>query len=430
MDHKARFRYRGVFSPSHFLGGKKSFRLTMKSDGPLSPYRKVNVINPKAFNLINDHMAAWVAGSMGVPVPMNEMVFARINDEDQGVMELFEQVDGDFHRNRHLAQHQVPVYKGDYPAITEKRLPMGRTLWANAANWEYVSKADSTMAHAKLEALILALTLDTLSIESHRDSIASLLDVDAFLRYQAALLVINSKHIDQYHNQWLVIDPRSGKFHPVLWDALMMFPPEGDALYHVHDAITWWVLRIPEWRLRRDRYAYQAMLTLEKEGRFDAQLNDVIERIKPSVLADRNKFGNVTLLPEDVHRYSIVHVLSSLVGFRESTHAHWQAMLQRMETSTSRLTRGAQLHVKEEGIAPVQLSWTGEGQPVTVNGVTMAPVETNGAWTIVLHHQLVPAKGSKDHPLADHQHFDVRALDATVVFANGTPASLRITNAI
>ena len=434
IDHKVKFRYRGVFTPSHFLGGKKSFRLAMKSTNPWSPYRRVNVINPKAFNLVNDHMAAWVAGSMGVPVPMNEMVLVRINGEDQGVMELFEQVDGDFERNRHLAQHEVPVYKGDYPPVTERALPKGRTLWQSAAHWEYASDADSTIAHAKLVRLVAALVRDTASVATHRDSIAKLVDVDAFLRYQAALVVINSIHIDQYHNQWLVLDPRTGRFYPVLWDALLMFAPADEGLYSVHDALEWWMLRVPEWRLQRDRYVYEALLVLQREGSFDARLNMVIERISPSVLADRNKFGNVTLSPEDVHRFSVVHVISSLAGFRGSVHAYWERTLARMEATDVAVERGSVLRLRTTTEAPLRLSWIYPWEAgsvgVSVNGKTVEALWNGSEYTVVLQRTLAPAPGSKDHPLADKQCMIVEPLDATVSFSQGIPADLRITNAI
>lgn len=430
IEHRVRFRYRGVYAPSHFLGGKKSFRLGMKRSGPLAPYRRVNVINPKAFNMVNDHMAAWVAGSMGVPVPMNEMVFVRMNDEDYGVMELFEQVDGDFERNRHLTDREVPVYKGDYPPITGRALTKGRSLWQKAANWEYASDADSTLAYARLEALVAALQNDSRPLEAHRDSLAKLIDVDAFLRYQAALVVINSMHIDQYHNQWLVLDPRTGKFYPVLWDALMMFAPPGEPMYYVHDALEWWMLRVPEWRLQRDRYVRDALVRLEREGGFDARLDEVIDRIRPSVLADRNKFGNVTLEPEDVHRFSVMHVISSLAGFRSGVHAYWDRTLARLEARKVEVKRGTELSLSIDSEVPLLLQWVGDAAPVVVDSDTLMPACANGSCSLVLHRTLRAGPGSKDHPFADRQYMIVEPLTTVVRFGGGVPASLRILNAI
>lgn len=430
VEHKARFRYRGVVTPSHYLGGKRSFRLNMKRSGPWSPYRRVNVINPKAHNLVNDHMACWVAGSMGVPVPMNEMVFTRINGEDHGVMELYEQVDGDFERNRHLWPRDVPVYKGDYPAIKGRVLPKGRTLWSNAAFWEYASDADSTDARAKLERLVAALQKDSLPTEAHRDSIAALIDVETYLRYEAALLVLNTIHIDQYHNQWLVLNPRTGRFYPVLWDALLLFAPPGEPLYYVNDAMSWWVLRVPEWRLKRDRYAYDAMVRLHREGEFNAELDAVIERITPSVLADRNKYGNVTLQPEDVHRVSLAHVIGSLAGLRQGINAHWERTLQRLSSTEASIERGTELRIRSGSAAPLRVRWQGDAGAVMIDGQPIAPETDGDAFFFVLHRDLVPPPGGKDHPLVDRQRLEVRPLDARITFATGIPASLIVTNAI
>lgn len=428
--HKVKFRYRGAFSPSHFLGGKRSFRLSMKGSNPWSPYRKVNVINPKAFNLVNDHLAAWVAGSMGVPVPMNEMVFVRMNGEDHGVMEMFEQVDGDFERNRHLTSRDVPVLKGDYPPIEGRELPKGRTLWLDADHWEDASDAPMSAARTKLRSLVEALVPDTIPVSAHRDSIAALIDVETWLRYEAALLVLNTVHIDQYHNQWLVLNPRTDRFYPVLWDALLMFAPDGEPLYYVNDAMTWWTFHIPAWRLQRDRTAYQAMVRLHREGDFSRSLDEVIRRIQPSVLADRNKHGNVTLLPEDVHRVSVLHVISSTSGLRSSTSAYWERTLVRMEANDVQVRRDSVVRISSKSEAPLRLSWTGPEQLVTVDGFGVPIEPYPGGFSVLLHRTLKPRPGGKDHPLVDRQHLVVQPLDAVIGFSAGIPATLVVTNAI
>ncbi|HNR53660.1 MAG TPA: hypothetical protein PKJ19_00725, partial [Flavobacteriales bacterium] len=109
-----------------------------------------------------------------------------------------------------------------------------------------------------MEALVDVIDDSTLTIPVRRDTLAKLIDVDAYARYLAAMLVVNTKHMDQFHNQWLVMSERTGLFYPIFWDALLMFPPEGEPLYFINDALAHWFLRIPEWRLLRDRYAYQA----------------------------------------------------------------------------------------------------------------------------------------------------------------------------
>lgn len=432
-EHKVRFRYRGVYATSHFLGGKRSFRLSMKRSNPFAPYRKVNLINPKAFNLVNDHMAAWLAGSLGVPVPWNELVFVRLNNRDLGVMELFEQVDGDFEMNRHLVSHEVPVYKGDYPPITGRELTKGRNLWQDDAHWEYASDADSSLAHQRLKALVDALRPDDRPLEERRDTLAQLVDVEAFLRYQAAILMLNTKHIDQYHNQWLVLDPRTGRFYPVLWDALLLFAQPGDPLYYVHDALAYWMLQVPEWRLQRDRYVWQALQEVHVRGGFGAELDRVLERIQPSVLADRNKFGNVTLEPEDVHRFSLAHVVSSIAGLRNGTQQWWERTRQRLSANEVDVVRGGSLQLRSRSEAALRLSWPNSGEGAVIVRVDGREVqaEVRGAEaSIVLHRTLVTPDGKPGHPYADRRWFNVAPLNSWVRFPKGIPSGLRITNAV
>jgi len=433
VQYPVKFRYRGVYSTSHFLGGKKSFRLSLKKDNPFSPYRRLNVVNPKSFNFLNDHLGSWIAGRMGVPVPWNEMVFVRLNGHDEGVMELFEQPSGDFERVRNLTNEQVPVYRGDYAPVVDRKLPPSRNIWRSTENWEYVSNADSTVAHAQLTALLAVITDPTWSIAQRRDTLSRLIDVDAYARYLAAILVVNTKHIDQYHNQWLVRSDRTGLFYPIFWDALLMFPPEGEPLYYIHDALAHWFLRIPEWRLMRDRYAYQALLDLQRNGAFAQELDRSVEQLMPSVLADRNKYGNVTLEPADVHRFSVVHVISSIAGMREQVRRYWEGSLARFERVDVAVERGRTMRFKTTSDIPIGLRWPAfDGPPPTLllGTDTVLPQRNEGFWSLTIHRELVLPEDSWNRPFTDRQHYNVVPLDATLSFPNGAPADLTITNAI
>lgn len=433
LEHPAQFRYRGIYSASHYLGGKKSFRLKLKKGNPFEPYHKLNVINPKSFNMLNNHMGLWIAGHMGVAVPWNEMVFVRLNGEDHGVMELYEQPDGDFERYRRLTKNEVPVYRGEYPPITAREITEKRTLWRKAAHWEYESNADSTVAHARLVALVDVVDDSTLTIAQRRDTLATLIDVDAYARYLAAMLVVNTKHMDQFHNQWLVMSERTGLFYPIFWDALLMFPPAGEPLYFINDALAHWFLRIPEWRLLRDRYAYQGLKELHTGGAFTQEYDRMIERIRPSVLADHNKYGHVSAYPADVHRYSVAHVVSSFAGMRATVDAYWGRTLARLMDGSVNVDRTNGLRLTTTNEAPLQLRWHSfdETPPRIVAGTdTLTAVRQEGWWSVIIHRELGLPEGSWDRPFANWQHYIVKPLDMPVHFPSGVPAELRITNAI
>jgi len=433
VAHPAKFRYRGIYSASHYLGDKKSFRLRLKKNNPFAPYRKINFINPKSFNMLNNHMGLWIAGRMGVAVPWNEMVFVRLNGRDYGVMEAYEQPSGDFERNRNITKRQVPVYKGEYAPITARSIPEKRSLWRSASNWEYESDADSTVAHQRLKALVNVIDDSTLTLPFRRDTLAKLIDVDAYARYLAAMLVVNTKHMDQFHNQWLVMSERTGLFYPIFWDALLMFPPEGEPLYFINDALAHWFLRIPEFRLLRDRYAYQGLKDLHTTGAFTREYDNAIERMKPSVLADRNKFGHVSLVPSDVHRNSIVHVIGSFANMRATVNAYWDRTLKRLTDNTVKVERGTSLHLSATNEVPYELRWRSfdEKPPELVAGNdTLTAKRIDGWWSVVLHRDLKLPEGSWDRPFANWQHYLVQPMDLEVTFPSGVPSGLRITNAI
>lgn len=433
VEYPARFRYRGIYSASHYLGGKKSFRLSLKKDNPFKPYRRLNFINAKSFNMVNNHMGMWIAGRMGVAVPWNEMVFVRLNGADHGVMELYEQPRGDFERNRRLTKKDVPVYRGEYPPITGRELTDKRTLWRSAANWEYVSDADSTQAHAHLRALVDVIYDSTLTLANRRDTLAKLIDVEAYARYFAAMLVVNTKHMDQYHNQWLVMSERTGLFYPIFWDALLMFPPEGEPLYFINDALAHWFLRIPEWRLLRDRYAHQALKDLHTDGSFMAEYDRTIDRIMPSVLADRNKYGHVSLYPADVHRFSIAHVISSFAGMRATVGTFWERTQARLSDRSVAVERGTDLRLKSTNDVPLELRWRSfdEVRPQVIAGSdTLTATRKEGGWSIMVYRRVRLPEGSWDRPFANWQHYIVEPLDIAVRFPSGVPSGLRVTNAI
>ena len=433
VRYNAKFRYRGALTPSHFLGTKRSFRLSFKDPPPDLPFAKVNVINPKSFSMLNNHMGLWIGGFMGVPVPHNELVQVRMNGRDLGVMELYEQPTGTVEEVRGTWEQPVPVYKGDFGPLNGRELGARNLLWSNAAYWEYVSKADSVSAHERLIALVGLIRDRRMPLDERRDSLASLIQVDAYLRYMAALWVVNTAHIDQYHNQFLVLDPRSGRFYPILWDALLMYEQPGKPRYYVHDALAYWMLQVPEWRLLRDRYAWQALRELHGEGLFQEHWNEVEDRLMPSLLADRNKYANVTLFAEDVHRYSMVHAAASSASMRQQVRAYWDGLTSRLSdcrVNTERREKALVLSTTDE--CPLELGWTVvEGQEllVLVDGKPVVPQVRGNAASLVIHRE-VAYSGANAEPFMEKQQFKVKPLMATVEFIPSMPEGLSITNAI
>lgn len=390
VTYEAAYRYRGLVAGTHYLGGKKSFRLSFKEGTPFPPHYRINFLNPKSNNFLNQHMAFWVASYMGVAVPWSEPVFVELNGRDHGVHQAIEQIDGWFERNHGLADRSVPVYKGDYPPAIGREWPKPRMLWESAANWQYQSDADSTTAHALLKRLVSVVNDPALRDSARLDSLELLIDVDAYVRFQAALKVLHCGHEDNRHNQWLVLSSRTGKFYPVLWDAALLFS-RTDEFYPIHDAIEFHLMKHAHLRLQRDRSILQAIKGLLGEGLFDRQLAKEVERIRPSVMRDKNKYGEVTDRPEDVLRFSSLHWSASVGKIRKDVPAYWTKLIGRMHV--------ADLHAVVEG-DDLLAQWNGDGTlGYSIDRLGQGPV----APAYPVEHSM----GSEARALKDGEHWVV-----------------------
>ncbi|MEO8069206.1 MAG: CotH kinase family protein [Flavobacteriales bacterium] len=365
VHYPATYRYRGLVAGTHYLGGKKSFRLSFTDGTPFPPYRRINFINPKSNNFLNQHLAFWVGSYMGVAVPWSEPVFVTLNGRDHGVHHAIEQIDGEFEHNHGLADRTVPVYKGDYPPAVGREWPKPKLLWESTANWQYESEADSTAAHALLKRLVAVINGPGLSDSTRLDSLQRIIDVDAYVRFHAALKVLHCGHEDNRHNQWLVLSSRTGKFYPVLWDAVLLFS-RTDEFYPIHDAIEFHLMKHAHLRLRRDQLILQALSGLVGDSLFDRRLSEEVEWIRPSALRDRNKYGEITDRPEDVLRFSTLHWSASVDDLRKDVHAYWRKLAVRMRIADLRAARKGDDLVAR---------WSGDGTlGYILNGLGHEPV--------------------------------------------------------
>ncbi|MFZ1688346.1 MAG: CotH kinase family protein [Flavobacteriales bacterium] len=422
IRYPVEFRYRG-YGAIHHIGKKKSFRLKLKRNGPFGPYERLNFLNPKSFNMINVHMSYWIAARMGVAVPYDDMVFMRLNGKDHGVMHMCEQVDADFERNRNLASGDVPMYKGDFAPTAMRDSVQHGLLWRSANNWQYQGQADSTDARRKLEGLIHLVNTKNLPWQQRRDSLERIIDVDAFLRFAAAMKVLETRHIDNYHNQLLVLSPRTSKFYPVMWDPIFLFAPADEPLYPMYDALSFWLLHDPEWRWKRDRYIVEALGILHGDSSAYRYMDDVIARIEPSVHADRNKYGVLSMAGQDVDRYSVLHWAYSIEQLRKQMSAHWNALLGELEENNIQLKHAANsVTVTGTGVPPVELLLIGDSLQVdATSGGKDYRIDVIEENVDTLRVRIFPwtARNEKGSLYNDGQRYTLQPWDVTVRMAKG-----------
>lgn len=416
------FRYRG-YGAIHHIGNKKSFRLKMKRGAAFGPYERVNFLNPKSFSMINVHLSYWIAARMGVAVPYNDMVFVRMNGQDHGVMHACEQVDADYERNRNLCEGDVPMYKGDFAPTNVRDSVQHGLLWRSADNWQYLGKADSTDARRKLVGLVAMINAKDVPWQQRRDSLEKVIEVDAFLRFAAAMKVLETRHIDNYHNQLLVLSPRTGKFYPVLWDPIFLFAPRDEPLYPMYDALSFWLMYDPEWRWKRDRYIAEALRTLQGDSLAYRYMDEVVERIEPSVHADRNKYGVLSMAGQDVDRYSVLHWAYSTEQLRKQMAAHWDGLLTQLEAGDIQVKRGTNsVTITGTGVPPVELTLTGDSLQVEGNSWGKDyRVEVIGAKEHEMRLRIFPwtAQNAKGSLYNERQRYDLQPWNVTVRLASG-----------
>lgn len=363
-------KYRGMLK-LHWGGPKRSFRVYLKKKGPFGKIRTINFVNPKAFNFIKNYMTAWIAKQMGVAAPLDKLVFVKVNGKNYGVMEMIEQVTGRYERIRNQSRDQIPVYRGD-------KIPEGDTtmvselLYESEKNWVYKSNAAAALSDKKLSQLI-SLVNEPVITEATYDSLEQLIDIDAYMRFQACLMALNTVHVDQIHNQYFIFNTRKERFYPVLWDPSFMWPADDMGFYQINDPLAYVVLTNPQWRKMRDRYLYKFLQNYHVNGRLYQKMKDIIDLIRPSVYADKYKYGVITANLDDVFAFSNVHFESSHISLRERTKTHYNYLLAELsQTYIAYELADQALAIRVNSNVPVTVEITGKDTA----GFTISSMDT------------------------------------------------------
>jgi hypothetical protein len=176
----------------------------------------------------------------------------------------------------------------------------------------------------------------------------------------------------------------------VLWDALMMYPHPGEPLHPVHDALSRLVLRDPEWRLQHDRYVREAIEGLLADEAWTRQVEAVADRLEPSVLRDRNKYGQVSPEPADVHRFSFAHWTHSLATLHDASKAYWQRVRTALDdVRADAVVHGNTVQVTLGGENAVRVSVQGDSL-VGAPEVAGAAASITRSGTDAVHVTLMP----------------------------------------
>lgn len=286
----------------HWGGPKKSIRVYFKDDSPMEGIKKLNFVNPKTYQLINNHITKWIGDKVKTHTVNNEMVFLRINNENYGVMEMVEQPGPNYEKSRGLSNQKVPLYKGDYLKDDQNNYhPV--LLWENFDYWVNKTEWDKIRADKRLKSLIDVINNDSISIEQRWSELEEHVIIDDFIRYYATLKIVNTMHIDQMHNQVLVLNNKENCFYPILWDPTFMWAKDPNNYYNFYDPLSYYILLNPVWREKRDLYIQQYLKDFYYSGAFVNYFDKVRTDIRPAVRLDYNKCNPVGYDLDMVYRF-------------------------------------------------------------------------------------------------------------------------------
>ncbi len=425
-DIPVRFRHRGLVITTHYLGSKKSFRLRLPKRNPFAPLRRVNLVVPKTQDIVANAVGIAIARSMEAAVPFDDMAWVRINGDDVGLMEMMEEVGTGYERTHGIGTHKVTAFKGDLLTQDTTRSTLQRNLWTSLDNWNVLASADSNAAIHGMRA-VLAWVNTPDSIAPPLDSLARWIDLSSFLRYCAAIQLLDSYHIDNHHNQWW-LHGAAGKLYPVLWDVYPFYDRTNGHFHMAHDALSYQVLRNGAARLERDRVLFAAWKAMHEQHGAEAIIRSLVDRVRPAVLADREKWMSIALGDEHVYRGSDLHWFRAVKKFRL-----------RMDEKLEALRRGFAINdlQVEQRDSTLRVRFTGEvSLKMTTADTLLAPGTAvgigelrtmGGAWVI---DPVADARGDAEARYRNRNFIEVRPVEVVIRFQGTLPRGLRFYNAV
>ena len=199
------YRMRGS-SSWHHQPQKPSLRLKLKRSNPIGLLRHINLLNPEDRSMLSNILADDLAREMGVLAHASKFVRVFINDRFYGVYQM--QTRGDEEMLRHARRMPGPLF-------------LGENLEASWKAEQFEHKGDQKFVKG-LPVNPIQKLIDAISLADRHAQMKDLwtiLDFDKYARFQAVVTLVDSWHIDAFHNQGFYFDPSRGLLEPLLLDA-------------------------------------------------------------------------------------------------------------------------------------------------------------------------------------------------------------------
>ncbi len=303
--HRVKLRYRGDLY-YHWGTRQKSWRVKLRKGNLIDGMRRLNLINPNE-SMINDHVIYLLAERVGLAAPYSEMVQLKLNNHNFGVVQLCEQVEEEFVRRRGWLPGNIYAGEGIYIDLTRYANSADKAvIWRSTENWEKAADLDSARPHDVADLAALLELVRGADDETFLSAIWDLIDRDAFLRLHLLSLLVQSPHIDNFHNWKLYFDPATGLAIPIPWDLNGLRRTE-DSLLGARQAFSTLHARI----MQDPRYLEDLAALLEQQ--FEAGITEVLielieeeaSKVRPHVVADplKDKPSPAGNLPQSVRDF-------------------------------------------------------------------------------------------------------------------------------
>lgn len=274
----------------HWGGPKKSIRIYLDDEGPASFHgqRKMNFVNPKTYQLNNNHVSMWLGRQMGVKTVINDLAFLKINGRNIGIFELTEQPSSRYDIELRADSSEMTLFKGDY-LDEDDGGSEAVLIWKNPEFWKLIDGEDDDVATEVLSQAIRVVNDSSLTSQEITEQLEEYLDIAAFIRFHACLKILNTYHVDQTHNQVLGFDKKTRKLFPILWDPTYMWPQGDNLFYPYHDPISYHLLQVGKHRFTRDSLLHQFLQDLYHNDRFADHHHHLRKTMAPLVELDHFK---------------------------------------------------------------------------------------------------------------------------------------------
>lgn len=287
LVYKAKLRLRGD-SMNHWAFPQKSWRVKLKKGSSFEGIRTFNLYLPRSKSQIPDFLGYWMAEQMGgLVVPKAYPVHFRFNRKFDGVRVFLEQVNEEF-----LPQHNLPsstILVGDIDTADVYSTQRRERLFENAKAWEVVTSdeknASSPIHRQELENLITLISKVGEDPTQFSAEVGKIIDVDETLRYMAFLEIVNSKHVDETHNQKFFVDSSRRVLRPIVWDPVAYYWDDFGKLDLASNKLFSAMLLVPEFRNKKNKFIWEAIQGSLAFEKVNQEYRSAIERIRPEVLA-------------------------------------------------------------------------------------------------------------------------------------------------